>query len=40
MPPLPHSALKWTNGPFEIDDDRARLDLDRVTDWLAASSWA
>jgi hypothetical protein len=30
--------VQWTNGAFEIDDDRTRLDLDRVTYWLAASS--
>jgi GNAT superfamily N-acetyltransferase len=32
--------VKWTNGPFEIDDDRGRIDLERVTEWLATSYWA
>jgi GNAT superfamily N-acetyltransferase len=32
--------MKWTNGAFEIDDDRDRIDLDRVAAWLAASYWA
>jgi GNAT superfamily N-acetyltransferase len=32
--------MRWTNGEFELDDDRARLDMDRIVAWLAESYWA
>lgn len=32
--------MRWTNGGFEIDDDRERIDLDRIVAWLAESYWA
>jgi GNAT superfamily N-acetyltransferase len=32
--------MKWTSGNLEIDDDRSRIDLDRVVGWLANSYWA
>lgn len=32
--------MRWTNGDYEIDDARARLDMDRVVGWLAESYWA
>jgi GNAT superfamily N-acetyltransferase len=32
--------MQWTNGEFEIDDDRSRLDLERIVIWLAESYWA
>jgi len=32
--------VRWTNGPYEIDDDQWRLDMDRIVAWLAESYWA
>ena len=32
--------MRWTNGDYELDDDRARLDMDRIVAWLSASYWA
>jgi GNAT superfamily N-acetyltransferase len=32
--------MRWTNGEFELDDDRARLDMERIVGWLAESYWA
>ena len=32
--------MRWTNGEYEIDDDRARLDMERIVGWLAESYWA
>jgi GNAT superfamily N-acetyltransferase len=32
--------MRWTNGEFELDDDRARLDMARIIGWLAHSYWA
>jgi GNAT superfamily N-acetyltransferase len=32
--------MRWEQGEYVIDDDRARLDLDRVVCWLADSYWA
>ena len=32
--------MRWTNGEFELDDDRARLDMARIVVWLAESYWA
>jgi GNAT superfamily N-acetyltransferase len=32
--------MRWTNGEFEIDDDRERIDLDQIVAWLAESYWA
>ena len=32
--------MRWTNGAYEIDDDRSRLDMDRIVAWLAESYWA
>jgi GNAT superfamily N-acetyltransferase len=32
--------MRWTNGDLEIDDDKARIDLDRIVAWLAQSYWA
>jgi GNAT superfamily N-acetyltransferase len=32
--------MRWTNGDYELDDDRARLDMDRIVAWLADSYWA
>ena len=29
--------MRWTNGSYEIDDDRSRLDMDRIVAWLAES---
>ena len=28
------------NPPFELDDSRARLDMDRIHDWLASTYWS
>ncbi len=32
--------MRWTNGAYEIDDERSRLDMDRIVAWLAESYWA
>ena len=32
--------MRWINGKYEIDDDRARLDMNRIAGWLAESYWA
>jgi GNAT superfamily N-acetyltransferase len=32
--------MRWTNGQFELDDDRTRLDMARIVGWLAESYWA
>ena len=32
--------MRWTNGELEIDDDRSRIDLDRIVVWLSQSYWA
>jgi hypothetical protein len=32
--------MRWTNDAYEIDDERARLDMDRIVAWLATSYWA
>ena len=32
--------MRWTNGDYELDDERARLDMDRIISWLAESYWA
>jgi GNAT superfamily N-acetyltransferase len=32
--------MRWNNGDYELDDDRARIDMDRVVAWLAESYWA
>jgi GNAT superfamily N-acetyltransferase len=32
--------MRWTNSDYEIDDDRSRLDMDRIVCWLAESYWA
>src|SRR4051812_9249542 len=32
--------MRWTNGNYELDDDRARIDIDRIAGWLAESYWA
>jgi GNAT superfamily N-acetyltransferase len=32
--------MRWTNGEYELDDDRSRLDLDRIVGWLGESYWA
>ena len=32
--------MRWTKGDYELDDDRARLDMDRIASWLAESYWA
>ena len=32
--------MRWTNGVYEIDDDRSRLDMERIVGWLAESYWA
>ena len=32
--------MRWTNGDYELDDDRARLDMDRIVSWLSQSYWA
>jgi GNAT superfamily N-acetyltransferase len=32
--------MRWTNGEFAIDDDRARLDMEYILDWLGQSYWA
>ena len=32
--------MRWTNGDYEIDDDRSRLDMERIVGWLAESYWA
>ncbi|MGH2616932.1 MAG: GNAT family N-acetyltransferase [Thermomicrobiales bacterium] len=32
--------MRWTNGDYEIDDERSRLDMDRIVGWLAKSYWA
>jgi GNAT superfamily N-acetyltransferase len=32
--------MRWTNGTFELDDDRARLDMARIVAWLSESYWA
>ena len=33
-------VVRWTNGSYEIDDDRSRPDMDRIVAWLAESYWA
>jgi GNAT superfamily N-acetyltransferase len=32
--------MRWTRDEYEIDDDRARLDMERIVGWLAESYWA
>ena len=32
--------MRGTKGDYEIDDDRARLDMERIIRWLAESYWA
>jgi GNAT superfamily N-acetyltransferase len=32
--------MRWTNGDYELDDDRNRLNMDRIAGWLAESYWA
>lgn len=32
--------MRWRDGDFELDDDRARLDMERIVSWLKASYWA
>jgi GNAT superfamily N-acetyltransferase len=32
--------MRWSNGDYEIDDDRSRLDMDHIVTWLAESYWA
>ena len=32
--------MRWTNDAYEIDDERSRLDMDRIVAWLAESYWA
>ena len=32
--------MRWTNGDYELDDERARLDMDRIVSWLSESYWA
>lgn len=32
--------MRWTDGGYELDDDRSRLDIDRIVGWLAESYWA
>ncbi len=32
--------MQWTRDQFTLDDDRQRLDMDRILDWLAESYWA
>jgi GNAT superfamily N-acetyltransferase len=32
--------MRWTRDEYEIDDDRARLDMERIVGWLAGSYWA
>jgi GNAT superfamily N-acetyltransferase len=32
--------MRWTNGEFELDDDRVRLDMARIVGWLSESYWA
>jgi GNAT superfamily N-acetyltransferase len=32
--------MRWTNGDFELDDDRARLDMEQIVIWLKGSYWA
>jgi GNAT superfamily N-acetyltransferase len=32
--------MRWEQGEYVIDDDRSRLELDRVAGWLADSYWA
>jgi hypothetical protein len=32
--------MRWTTGDYELDDERARLDMDRIVFWLSESYWA
>ena len=32
--------MRWTDGGFEMDDDRSRLGMERIVGWLKASYWA
>ena len=32
--------MRWANGEYDIDDERSRLDMDRIVGWLAESYWA
>ena len=32
--------MRWSNDAYEIDDERSRLDMDRIVAWLAESYWA
>jgi GNAT superfamily N-acetyltransferase len=32
--------MRWTNGDYELDDERVRLDMQRIVSWLAESYWA
>lgn len=32
--------MRWSQGDFELDDDRERLDMGRIVGWLAESYWA
>ncbi len=29
--------MQWTRDQFMLDDDRERLDMDRILDWVAES---
>ncbi len=32
--------MQWTKAEFVLDDDRERLDMERIVGWLKASYWA
>ena len=32
--------MRWTNGEYAVFDDRARLDMECILDWLGQSYWA
>lgn len=32
--------MQWTRDQFMLDDDRQRLDMERILGWLAESYWA
>jgi GNAT superfamily N-acetyltransferase len=32
--------MRWTNGDYELDDDRNRLDMGQISEWIRGSYWA
>lgn len=32
--------MRWTKAPFELDDDRDRLDMEQISAWIRDAYWA